>query len=87
MVGMREVAVTLSNPFGIDDVSFPCNKWVVGQLRAMALIAHPDNFVVNCPTLFGEDTQSRPSTCDNTKQGADTIPDNHDDGDDDDDDA
>jgi len=50
-VGMREVAVALSNPFGRDDIDFPVNKWVVSQLRSIALIVHPDNFVVGCPKL------------------------------------
>jgi len=54
-VGMREVAVALSNPYGTDDVDFPVNKWVVAQLRALALVVHPDNFVISCPKLFGED--------------------------------
>ena len=38
-VGMREVAVALSNPYGKDDVDFRVNKWIVVQLRSMALIA------------------------------------------------
>jgi len=50
-VGMREVAVALSNPYGHDDVDFPVNKWVVAQLRSMALIIHPDNFVVDWNTI------------------------------------
>ena len=45
------MAVALSNPFGRDDIDFPVNKWVVSQLRSIALIVHPDNFVVGCPKL------------------------------------
>jgi len=63
-VGMREVAVALSNPFGTDDVDFPVNKWVVTQLRCIALIVHPDNFVVSCPKLatYANLSQASPST-------------------------
>ena len=43
-VGLREVAVALSNPFGRDDVDFPIDKWVA-QLRSVALMVHPDNKV------------------------------------------
>jgi len=49
MVGLREVAVALSNPFGNDDVDFPIDKWVA-QLRANALLVHRDNRVVRKPT-------------------------------------
>ena len=31
-VGMREVAATLSNPFGDDDVDFPVQRWIA-ELR------------------------------------------------------
>lgn len=50
-VGMREVGVALSNPYGKDDVDFPVNKWIVGQLRSMALIVHQKNTVCQCPSL------------------------------------
>ena len=50
-VGMRGVAVALSNPYGKDDVDFPVNKWVVAQLRAMALIVHPENYECLCPNI------------------------------------
>ena len=48
MVGLREVAVALSNPFGKDDVDFPIDKWIA-QLRANALLVHRDNRVVSKP--------------------------------------
>ena len=48
MVGLREVAVALSNPFGNDDVDFPIDKWVA-QLRANALLVHRENRVVRKP--------------------------------------
>ena len=47
-VGMSEVAVALSNPFGTDDVDFPVNKWIV-DLRSMALVVHPLNSVAAWP--------------------------------------
>jgi len=49
MVGLREVAVALSNPFGKDDVDFPIDKWIA-QLRANALLVHRDNRVVRLPS-------------------------------------
>ena len=39
MVGLREVAVALSDPFDEDAVDFPIDKWIV-QLRANALLLH-----------------------------------------------
>ena len=53
-VGLREVAVALSNPFGRDDVDFPVDRWIV-QLRAMALLVHPDNRVCMPPQAPKED--------------------------------
>jgi len=47
-VGLREVAVALSNPFGRDDVDFPVDTWIV-QLRGIALMVHPDNQVCARP--------------------------------------
>jgi len=55
MVGLREVAVALSDPFGKDDVDFPVDKWIV-QLRANALLVHEDNRVVQKPNR--DSTQS-----------------------------
>ena len=49
-VGMREVAVALSNPFGKDDVDFPVDKWI-STLRSIALVVHRDNVVCTKPTL------------------------------------
>ena len=57
--------MALSNPFGKDDVDFPTDKWIV-QLRANALLVHPENRVVRKPN------------CDTTQSGGD---DNSDDGD------
>ena len=48
LVGMRGLAVQLSNPFGNDDVDFPIDKWVA-QLRANALLVHRENRVVRKP--------------------------------------
>ena len=47
-VGLREVAVALSNPFGKDDVDFPIDKWIA-LLRSNALMVHRDNRVVKKP--------------------------------------
>ena len=54
-VGLREVAVALSDPFGKDDVDFPVDKWIV-QLRANALLVHKDNRVFQKPNR--DSTQS-----------------------------
>ena len=53
MVGLREVAVALSNPFGKDDVDFPIDKWIA-QLRANALLLHRENRVVRKPVSKGK---------------------------------
>ena len=50
-IGSHQVAVALSNPFGHDDVDFTCDKWVV-NLRAMALLVHESNNVVQPPGLL-----------------------------------
>ena len=55
MVGLREVAVALSDPFGDDDVDFPVDKWIV-QLRANALLVHEKNHLVQKPNR--DSTQS-----------------------------
>ena len=47
-VGMREVGVALSNPFGKDDVDFPMDKWIAA-LRSMALVVHEDNTPITKP--------------------------------------
>ena len=56
MVGLREVAVALSDPFGKDDVDFPIDTWIA-QLRANALLVHRDNRVVQKPNR--DNTPSR----------------------------
>ena len=55
MVGLREVAVALSDPFGDDDVDFPVDTWIA-QLRANALLVHRDNRVFKKPNR--DNTQS-----------------------------
>jgi len=55
-VGLREVAVALSDPFGKDDVDFPIDTWIA-QLRANALLVHRDNRVVQKPNR--DNTPSR----------------------------
>ena len=61
MVGLREVAVALSNPFGKDDVDFPIDKWIA-QLRSNALLVHRDNRLVRLPSH--ETTQTGPNVDD-----------------------
>ena len=52
-IGLREVAVALSNPFGRDDVDFPIDKWIA-QLRGNALLVHSDNRIVKKPNRRAE---------------------------------
>ena len=68
MVGLREVAVALSDPFGKDDVDFPVDKWIV-QLRANALLVHEDNRVFKNPNR--DNTQSLWSTRTSTRTNRD----------------
>ena len=49
-IGLREVAVALSNPFGRDDVDFPIDKWIA-QLRSMAIVVHKDNHPLHADTF------------------------------------
>jgi len=49
-VGMREVAATLANPFGDDDVDFPVHKWIT-QLRGIAIAVHPLNNPIGLPPI------------------------------------
>ena len=55
-VGMREVAVALSNPFGRDELDFPVNKWIA-QLRGVAMLVSPMNTVVSGPPFKADATE------------------------------